>query len=74
MQRRGTAGFGDRRCERDFLGTDSDTVLRIAALLNPAGRGERIQTLGLLHLACGMRVEEDRLAYRMRTYEAFVVG
>src|SRR5262245_13949823 len=55
------AGIGNGLRERDVLGAHLHAVLREAALLNAAIAHERLESLLLQRLACGMLVEEANL-------------
>lgn len=74
MHRQRPAGFRDRFRERDVLGADGDAVLGVAALLDAADGHERVEPFAGVVLARRVRVEEDRLADRVRAEETLVVS
>ena len=62
----------DRLRERDLLGTDFDTVLRVAAIADAAGFHQHVEPIGLERLACFVIVEVARLADRRRADEIII--
>lgn len=55
------AGPGDRRGQRDRLGTHRDTVLRVATGLNAPNRSQRFHPLGRQSFSRRIIVEQHRL-------------
>src|SRR5213080_4366397 len=56
------ADLADGVGQRDLLGADLDAVLRVAAGGHAARAHERVETVGLVGLAGGVEVHEERLA------------
>ncbi|CDN41770.1 hypothetical protein BN871_AL_00170 [Paenibacillus sp. P22] len=73
LHRRVAVDRGDRRRKRNALRTGPHAVLRVAAAFDAAVVHQRFQTLGFVHLARRMGVEQANLGNRRRSDEAGTV-
>lgn len=69
-----TSDSSDRLRQRDILGTDLHTVLRVSAVTDASFLHQRAQARGLIELTRGMVVEEAHLCKNLRPHKLFLLA